>query len=274
MVRFLHQGEKILSICFSVFVNFVLQPYTTSQLITIKLELTAGQRRSYPSVFFSRYGCLPLTMYIAGVFRIFLRGFVSWERDAIRLDEYGFTMESQGNCTVNILFETTVAHLCFGLFFFTYFMYTYIRFNEIYSSMGLTAKQQNAHIIKQLNQVSGCGAFQSLGLVGLLFLRICAQKLSFREIRVIYSCILSLSVYVFIVFPVLLLSSHYSVDTESPPIYIETLEEERESDISSITNSDFSFNRSVESKTSIDQSLEYLANVDESFVESISSLVA
>ena len=211
-------------------------------------------------------------MYIAGVFRIFLRGFVSWERDAIRLDEYGFTMESEGNCTVT--FETTVAHLCFGLFFFTYFMYMYIRFNEIYNSMGSTAKQQNVHIMKQLNQVSGCGAFQSLGLVGLLFLRICAQKLSFREIRVIYSCILSLSVYVFIVFPVLLLSSHYSGDTESPPIYIETLEEKTESDISSITNSDSSFNRSVESKTSIDQSLEYLANVDESFVESISSLVA
>jgi len=211
-----------------------------------------------------------MIMFIATVTKSILKGMFSWKRENMLVDDYGFTVESKGHCTVSgpyLLGESFATHMCFVL----YVTYVFVMLKRKYSSSLISS---NLHIGKQLHQLLQCAIFQSLGFTAPLSTNYWYSY----GISEILSLVMASSVYGFIVVPVLFARVH-TTDTEIPSIVDKQIcINDKESDISSITSPDFVLKNSKTfndgAKTTFDLSLECLSNIDDAHVESTCSLVS
>ena len=123
----------------------------------------------------------------------------------MRVDEYGFIVESKGYC-VYIDISPQVG-LCILVLFLLcgFLLYIYIQIISAYQSMDMLMRRSKTSLMKQSKQVIHCTIFKSSTLlIWLVSKMIGCGNQDYATSRIIISVINSTSVYLFIVFPALM----------------------------------------------------------------------
>ena len=134
-----------------------------------------------------------------------LRSFLSWQRTTMRVDEYGFIVESKGYCVYIDI--SPQAGLCILVLFLLcgFLLYIYIQIISAYQSMDMLMRRSKTSLMKQSKQVIHCTIFKSSTLlIWLVSKMIGYGNQEYATSRIIISVINSTSVYLFIVFPALM----------------------------------------------------------------------
>jgi len=175
------------------------------QLTLLQKELATGEKHCISSVFFDRKSWLPIVTCIALMLRLVLISFLSWQRTTMRIDEYGFVVESKGHCvyidiSAQLVFCIFVLLLLCGVL-----LYIYIQIIRSYQSMDTLMRRSKFSLMKQSKQVIQCTIFKSSTLlIWLVSKMIGCGNQDYATSRIIISVINSTSVYLFIVFPALM----------------------------------------------------------------------
>ena len=138
-------------------------PYYTFcvKLIVLRKELTTGENNFMSLEIFGPRGWLPLAVTFALVIRAFLRSVLSWERRALKIDNYGFIVESKWFCDFDHVSEHISLNILAELFVNRYLLYIFVQINRIYTSMEISRRDMNKNIKWQSTLVIMCTLFQS-----------------------------------------------------------------------------------------------------------------
>ena len=155
------------------------------------------------SVFIGRLSWFPLTVYIALTVRALLQK--SWERKVTEADDYGFTTESEGYCLFFRTSEHIITNTLCVFFISGVLLYIHSEIVRLCNSLDSTRRALKIKVMNQSSKVIKCAVFQSSVIFILVLSRITAKdEREFQNARIIVSVINSASIYLFIVFPVLI----------------------------------------------------------------------
>jgi len=244
------------------------------------------------SEFFGPRGWLPLAATFALVIRAFVRSVLSWERRALKIDDYGFILESKGFCDFDHVSEHISLNILAELFVNGYLLYIFVQINSIYSSMEISRRIMNKSIKWQSKLIIKCTLFQSLAMTILYVGRmIDVITQEFFISRIVVSVVNSVSIYWIIVFPALI--QCFEPNDQDTILSNEGIDvNDRDSDISSLTfRSETNFrvdetqagymindkvllptSTQADPRTAIDNVLDYMGNDEISSPVSVCSL--